>query len=148
MKTYDQQQNPIDDRPAASIPPEEVSAWPPSMQRIHQLAVENPEVLVLSRFGDFYEAYFENALVVARELDLVVTFRVVRWLVQGEAEAIVGRIRLPLVGIPRHSLQRHTNALLDSGHTVALVDDGPEVHDRRVTRIWHRRDEELFGEES
>ena len=54
------------------------------------------DCILLFRLGDFYEAFDDDARVLARELDIVLTSRQ------------MGRnTRVPLAGIPYHSLERH-----------------------------------------
>ncbi|HEX7178045.1 MAG TPA: hypothetical protein VF240_22500, partial [Pyrinomonadaceae bacterium] len=69
------------------------------------------DCLLLFRLGDFYEAFDDDARILARELDIVLTSRQ------------MGRnTRVPLAGIPYHSLERHLATLIGKGHRVALCE--------------------------
>lgn len=69
------------------------------------------DALLLFRIGDFYEAFDDDARVLARELDIVLTSKP------------MGRsLRVPLAGIPHHSLERHLSVLISRGHRVAICE--------------------------
>ncbi|HEY9069909.1 MAG TPA: hypothetical protein VIV61_06595, partial [Candidatus Ozemobacteraceae bacterium] len=68
-------------RTAASVtppPPDtpaEEKALSPLLQQYVDLKAENPHALLLFRCGDFYETFFEDAVVAARELQITLTAR-------------------------------------------------------------------------
>ena len=62
----------------------------PVMQQYLQIKKENPGILLWYRLGDFYETFFEDALIMSKELELTLTGR--------DAGPKLGRI--PLAGIP------------------------------------------------
>jgi len=69
------------------------------------------DALLLFRIGDFYEAFDDDARILARELDIVLTSKP------------VGRnYRVPLAGVPHHSLERHLATLISRGHRVAICE--------------------------
>ncbi len=70
---------------------------------------ENSDKLVFYQVGDFFEAFNQDAKVVAEALDLTLTSR-----------PIGGDKRAPLVGIPRHALETYLNMLTDRGYDVAV----------------------------
>jgi len=70
---------------------------------------ENADKLVFYQVGDFFEAFNQDAEVVAEALDLTLTSR-----------PIGGDKRAPLVGIPRHALETYLNMLTDRGYDVAV----------------------------
>ena len=47
----------------------------PAMQQYQRMKAEHPDALLFFRMGDFYEMFFEDAVTVARELDLTLTSR-------------------------------------------------------------------------
>ncbi|MDP2872968.1 MAG: DNA mismatch repair protein MutS [Bacillota bacterium] len=102
----------------------------PMMAQYRRVKDRHPDAIVLFRLGDFYETFFEDAALLARELEITLTSR----------EAGKGR-RVPMAGIPHHAAEGHIARLLDRGHRVALCD---QVEDpaqakglvrREVTRV-------------
>ncbi len=45
------------------------------MQQYHRLKAEHPDALLFFRMGDFYEMFFEDAVVAARALEIALTSR-------------------------------------------------------------------------
>jgi DNA mismatch repair protein MutS len=70
-----------------------------------------PDALLLFRIGDFYEAFDDDARLLARELDIVLT-----------SKPMGKNIRIPLAGVPHHSLERHLATLISRGHRVAICE--------------------------
>ncbi len=69
------------------------------------------DAILLFRIGDFYEAFDDDARLLARELDIVLTSKP------------MGRgVRVPLAGVPHHSLERHLATLIARGHRVAICE--------------------------
>jgi DNA mismatch repair protein MutS len=70
-----------------------------------------PHAILFFRLGDFYETFDDDALVVARELEIVLTSREM-----GRGQ------RVPLAGVPHHSLETHLARLLKRGYRVAVCE--------------------------
>src|SRR5918911_451674 len=70
-----------------------------------------PDALLLFRIGDFYEAFDDDARLLARELDIVLT-----------SKPMGKNVRVPLAGVPYHSLERHLATLISRGHRVAICE--------------------------
>ena len=88
-----------------------------------------PHALLFFRLGDFYETFDEDAETVARELEITLTSRPVS---KGQ--------RVPLAGIPHHSLDSHLGKLIARGYKVAICEQmeppkGGNLVDRRVVRV-------------
>ncbi len=89
-----------------------------------------PHAIVFFRLGDFYETFDEDAETVARELEITLTSRPVS---KGE--------RVPLAGVPHHSLESHLGKLISRGYKVAICEQveqakpGTKLVDRRVVRV-------------
>ncbi len=81
------------------------------MRQYQALKNGHPHAILLFRLGDFFEAFFEDAHVVARELGLTLTSRPVA---KGQ--------RIPMCGIPHHALRTYLRRLIDAGHRVAICD--------------------------
>ena len=92
------------------------------------------DAILLFRLGDFYEAFDEDARLLARELDIVLT-----------SKPMGKGLRVPLAGVPFHSLERHLATLIAKGHRVAICeqltdspvknDDGGRLIERDVVRV-------------
>lgn len=83
----------------------------PMMQHYVELKRQYPHAILLYRLGDFYEMFFQDAQLVSRELELVLTGR--------EAGAI-GRV--PMCGIPYHAFDRYAAQLVAKGYALAVCD--------------------------
>jgi DNA mismatch repair protein MutS len=98
----------------------------PMMRQYRALKDQHPHAILLFRLGDFFEAFFDDARVVARELQLTLTSRPVA----------KGR-RIPMCGIPHHALKTYLRRLIDRGHRVAICE---QVEDPRTARTLVRRE--------
>ena len=88
---------------------------------------------MLFRLGDFYEAFDDDARLLARELDIALT-----------SKPMGKDMRVPLAGIPYHVLEKHLATLISRGHRVAICeqtssvpvenDDGKKLIQREVVR--------------
>ncbi|HIK55690.1 MAG TPA: DNA mismatch repair protein MutS [Synechococcales cyanobacterium M55_K2018_004] len=99
----------------------------PMMRHYAELKDQYPHALLLYRVGDFFETFFQDAIAVARELELVLTSK--------DAGKEIGRV--PLAGIPHHALDRYCAMLVEKGYAVAVCDqleDASEVQGRLVQR--------------
>src|SRR3972149_583229 len=83
----------------------------PMMRQYHELKTRLPGTLLLFRLGDFYELFYEDAEIAARELEIVLTSR----------EVGKGR-RIPMCGVPYHAVMGHAARLVERGPRVALCD--------------------------
>ena len=70
-----------------------------------------PQAIVFFRLGDFYETFDQDAELVSRELDIVLTSRPI-----GKGQ------RVPLAGIPHHALDSYLAKLIAKGHKVAICE--------------------------
>lgn len=81
------------------------------MQQYSAAKAAHPGVLVAMRVGDFYEFYGEDAVAAAAALEITLT---------GREDAESGRI--PMAGVPFHSVEKYLAKLLAKGHKVAICD--------------------------
>ncbi len=103
--------------------------YPPMLEQYFGMKARNPEALLLSRVGDFYEAYGEDAETVSRALQIALTSK----------EAGGGR-RVAMAGVPHHALAQYLGKLVAQRFVVALADqlEAPQPNRlvaRDVTRI-------------
>ncbi len=85
-----------------------------------------PDAIVFFRLGDFYEMFFEDAVVASRALDLTLTTRD-----KGRDDAV------PMCGVPHHAARGYIARLTDRGHKVVLVE---QVEDPRQAKGLVRRE--------
>ncbi len=103
----------------------------PSMRHYVETKAQNPSALLLYRMGDFYECFFEDAITISRELELVLTAKA--------AGKAVGKV--PMSGIPYHALDRYAAQLVEKGYAVAICDQVEEASQaqglvrREITRV-------------
>jgi DNA mismatch repair protein MutS len=101
-----------------------MSELTPMMRQYRALKDSHPHAILLFRLGDFFEAFFEDAPVVARALGLTLTSRPVA---KGQ--------RIPMCGIPHHALHAYLRRLIDAGHRVAICDQVEDpAHARHLVR--------------
>ena len=70
-----------------------------------------PDTILFFRLGDFYETFDEDAGVVSKELQIVLT-----------SKPMGKNIRVPLAGVPKHSIDGHITKLVSRGHRVAICE--------------------------
>jgi DNA mismatch repair protein MutS len=81
------------------------------MRQWHAAKAGHKDALLFFRLGDFYELFYDDAVVAARLLDLTLTSRN-----KGAEDEI------PMAGVPYHAASGYIQRLLDQGHKVALVE--------------------------
>ena len=85
---------------------------------------ENPDALLFFRMGDFYELFYDDAVVVSRELQLTLTAR--------------DRERSqPMCGVPYHAVDGYLTRLLRKGYRIAICD---QMEDPKLTKKIVRRE--------
>ncbi len=88
------------------------AALSPVLRHYVELKAAHPERVLLYRLGDFYEFFFEDALLLSRLLELTLTGK--------EGGKGIGRV--PMAGIPHHAAERYCAELVRRGLSVALCD--------------------------
>ncbi len=83
------------------------------VQQYLEIRAENPGTLILFRVGSFYEAWFDEAELLARELGLKLSSRPSG----GTAPAV------PQAGFAHHALEGYLSRLLQRGYRVAMVEE-------------------------
>ncbi|HTD36285.1 MAG TPA: DNA mismatch repair protein MutS [Candidatus Limnocylindrales bacterium] len=87
------------------------TAWSPMLEQYFGMKHRYPEAILLSRVGDFYEAYGDDAETIARALSIALTSK----------EAGGGR-RVAMAGVPHHALDGYLAKLVAQRRVVALAE--------------------------
>jgi len=83
----------------------------PLMRQYNSVKEQVPNALLMFRLGDFYELFFEDAVVAARDLEITLTSR------NKEKGAAI-----PMCGVPYHAAEGYIARLIQKGHRVAICD--------------------------
>jgi DNA mismatch repair protein MutS len=98
----------------------------PLMRQFLQVKAEHPDAILFFRLGDFYEMFFDDAVVAAETLDLTLTSRD-----KGRDDAV------PMCGVPHHSARAYIAKLVEHGHKVVLCE---QVEDPRLAKGLVKRE--------
>jgi len=93
----------------------------PMRQQYLRIKKQYPGTIVFFRLGDFYETFDDDARTVAQVCDIVLTSRPV-----GKNQ------RVPLAGVPYHSVETYIARLLQAGYKVAIVEQVGEITNREL----------------
>ena len=83
----------------------------PVRQQYLDIKAEYPDALLFFRMGDFYETFDDDAKVSSKALDITLTSRSM-----GKA------LKVPMAGVPAHSLEPYLVKLIKNGHKVAICE--------------------------
>ncbi|HWX92592.1 MAG TPA: DNA mismatch repair protein MutS [Terriglobales bacterium] len=98
----------------------------PLMRQYAAIKKEHPNALLFFRLGDFYEMFFEDAVVAARELQITLTSR-------NKEKGI----SVPMCGVPYHAAEGYIAKLIRKGFKVAVCE---QVEDPRLAKKLVRRE--------
>ena len=88
-----------------------MAALTPMMQQYMQIKEQHKDAILFFRLGDFYEMFFEDAILVSRELEITLTGREC-----GLEE------RAPMCGVPFHAADGYIARLIEKGYKVAICE--------------------------
>ncbi|VAW12559.1 DNA mismatch repair protein MutS, partial [hydrothermal vent metagenome] len=109
---------------------DEIKSLSPMLKQYHAIKSNHQDCVLFFRLGDFYEMFYEDAKIVSKELDLVLTSR--------------GKNSLnktPMCGFPHHASQNYIAKLVKAGFKIAICDQTEDpsqakgIVKREVTRI-------------
>ena len=98
----------------------------PLMRQYAAIKKEHPTALLFFRLGDFYELFFDDAVLAARELQITLTSR-------NKEKGIA----VPMCGVPYHAAEGYISKLIRKGFKVAICD---QVEDPRLAKKLVRRE--------
>ena len=83
----------------------------PMMRQYLEIKEKNEDIILFFRLGDFYEMFFEDAILVSHELELTLT---------GKNAGLEERI--PMCGIPHHAANVYIDKLVDKGYKIGICE--------------------------
>ena len=86
-------------------------SYSPMMKHYLITKEQNPDCILFYRLGDFYEMFFDDAILCSKELDLTLTKKKC-----GDNEVA------PMCGIPHHAHEVYLKRLIDKGYRVAICE--------------------------
>ena len=98
----------------------------PMMQQYMEIKDKYEDTIIFFRLGDFYEMFFEDAILASRTLELTLT---------GKQAGLEERV--PMCGIPHHAYTNYVEELVDKGYKVAIVE---QLEDPKLTKGMVKRD--------
>ncbi|MFN8833545.1 MAG: DNA mismatch repair protein MutS, partial [Alphaproteobacteria bacterium] len=103
----------------------------PMMQQYLAIKAEHSEYLLFYRLGDFYELFYEDAVIASQVLEIVLTAR-------GKNTDD----EIPMCGVPAHSYEPYLAKLINAGHKVAICDqlESPEEAKKRGYKAVVKRE--------
>ena len=96
------------------------------MKKYLETKDEYPDCILFYRLGDFYEMFFDDALLASRILDIALT---------GKACGL--EERAPMCGVPYHSASSYLTRLVEAGYKVAI---GEQVEDPATAKGLVKRE--------
>lgn len=97
----------------------------PMMQQYLDIKNKHLDELLFYRIGDFYELFFEDGETASRELELTLT---------GKNAGL--KERIPMCGVPFHSVKPYIEKLIDKGYKVAICE---QLEDPKSTKGMVKR---------
>ncbi len=97
------------------------------MKQFYEMKARHPDTILFFQMGDFYETFGEDAIVVARELDITLTAR---------GKDLNGE-KMPLAGVPIHAGEAYITRMVKKGYRVAVCD---QVEDPKKAKGVVKRD--------
>lgn len=98
----------------------DASALTPMMQKYIETKKEYSDCILFYRLGDFYEMFFDDALVASKELEITLT---------GKSCGL--EERAPMCGIPFHAVEGYLTKLVSKGYKVAICE---QVEDPKLAK--------------
>lgn len=97
----------------------------PMVKQYQEIKSRHRDSILLFRLGDFYEMFNDDAVIASRELEITLTGR-------GEGEK-----RMPMCGVPFHSVDPYVKKLIDHGYKVAICE---QIEDPKLSKGVVKRD--------
>lgn len=98
----------------------------PLMQQYMQIKEQYKDCILFYRLGDFYEMFFEDAMICSKELEIALT-----------GKGIGNDERAPMCGVPYHAVDNYLSKLITRGYRVAICE---QVEDPKTAKGIVKRD--------
>ena len=98
----------------------DINKLSPMMKQYVETKKQNMDIILFYRLGDFYEMFFEDAILASRELELTLT---------GKSAGLEERI--PMCGIPHHAASIYIDKLVEKGYKVGICE---QLEDPKETK--------------
>lgn len=95
----------------------------PMMTLYNQTKEEYKDCILFYRLGDFYEMFYEDAVIASKELDLTLTGK----------DCGTGE-RAPMCGVPHHAYEAYAQRLIEKGYKVAICEQTDKMVDKVMKR--------------
>ena len=103
-----------------------MAEYSPLMQQYFSIKEEHKDSILFFRVGDFYEMFFDDAILASRELEITLTGKEC-----GQEE------RAPMCGVPYHAVDTYVSRLIEKGYKVAICE---QLEDPKTTKGMVKRD--------
>ena len=104
----------------------DINKLSPMMRQYVEIKQNNKDVIIMFRLGDFYEMFFDDAIMVSRELELTLT---------GKNAGLDERV--PMCGVPHHAVNIYIEKLVSKGYKVGICE---QMEDPKTTKGLVKRD--------
>ena len=98
----------------------------PMMLQYMDIKDNYEDTIIFFRLGDFYEMFFDDAVLVSRELELTLT---------GKQAGLEERV--PMCGVPHHAYANYVDQLIERGYKVAICE---QMEDPKTTKGMVKRE--------
>ena len=98
----------------------------PMMAQYMEIKDNYEDTIIFFRLGDFYEMFFDDAILASRELELTLT---------GKQAGLDERV--PMCGIPHHAYAGYVDTLIEKGYKVAICE---QMEDPKLTKGMVKRE--------
>ena len=108
----------------------DLSKVSPMMRHYINVKKEHKDVIIFYRLGDFYEVFFEDAILTSRELELTLT---------GRSAGLEEKV--PMCGVPHHAVDIYIEKMVEKGYKIGIVEqledpkDAKGIVERGLTQI-------------
>lgn len=97
-----------------------MAEYSPMMQKYLETKEQYKDCILFYRLGDFYEMFFDDAIIASRELEITLTGKEC-----GQEE------RAPMCGVPHHAAEMYISKLIAKGYKVAICE---QLEDPKTTK--------------